>query len=229
MRSNQILTRALVLSGCLLSSAAYLAGATKSEPIPLRVPIEEFPFKVASWNGTRAADLEPDVLAALGVDEYVNRVYRTRTGSTAGLYIGYYKSQRQGDTMHSPLNCLPGSGWTPLNNGRITVDLAAPSADTSARSLPSSPVEINRYVVQKGSDTLMVLYWYQSHGRVVASEYWGKFYLVLDALRINRTDGALVRIIVPTDTSDNATHRAEEQGTTFVRDIFPLLTRHLPL
>ena len=86
-------------------------------------------------------------------------------------------------------------------------------------------IQVNRYVIEKGLDRQLVLYWYQSHGRVVASEYWGKVYLVLDAIRQNRTDGALVRIIAPIRTTEEA---AEHDAVEFARGLYPLLGRYLP-
>ena len=96
--------------------------------------------------------------------------------------------------------------------------------------MPTSPnpdVEINRYVVQKGLERQLVLYWYQSHGRVVASEYWGKFYLIRDAVRLNRTDGALVRVTAPIN-GDNGDASAERTAVGFVKALFPLLRDYLP-
>ena len=84
-------------------------------------------------------------------------------------------------------------------------------------------------MIQKGLDRQLVLYWYQSHGRTVASEYWSKFYLVRDAVRLNRTDAALVRVIVPIDpNADDGEMRAERQASDFVKSMFPLLPRYLP-
>ena len=88
---------------------------------------------------------------------------------------------------------------------------------------------MNRYVIQKGIDRQLVLYWYQSHGRVVANEYWSKFYLIRDAVRLNRTDAALVRVIVPMPSNLEAGEsKAEEQAIEFVRSMFPLLSTYLP-
>jgi EpsI family protein len=229
MITNQTI-RALVLSGCLLASAAYLSGATRYEQTPIRVPLAELPMQLAPWQGARAEDIEKDVLAVLGVDDYINRVYRAGSSEAVGLYIGYYKSQREGESMHSPLNCLPGSGWLPVSTGRIAIPVQT-SANAAGAGEPSHPstIEVNRYLVQKGGETMLVLYWYQSHGRVVASEYWGKIYMVLDAIRLNRTDAALVRVIVPVGNTDSTSEKqAERIGTEFVRTIFPLLGQHLP-
>ena len=158
----------------------------------------------------------------LGVDDYVNRGYST-SGATVGLYLGFYQTQRQGSTIHSPMNCLPGAGWSILGRSNHSISVAPqPSA-------PDRTININRVVIQKGTERQVAMYWYQAHGRVVASEYWGKIYTVVDAMRMNRTDGALVRIITPiADSGPEAEQAAEKVATDFARQIFPLLSTYLP-
>ena len=123
MITNQT-ARAFVLSGCLLFSAVYLAYATNYEQIPIRVPLAELPMQLAPWQGARAEDLDKEVLAVLGVDDYINRVYRAQAGTALGLYICYYKRQREGESMHSPLNCLP----APDDGSRLAIRFRCPTA-----------------------------------------------------------------------------------------------------
>jgi EpsI family protein len=212
--------RLLVLSGLFLATTAFITRASRPEPTPAREPLSGLPMRLGSWEGRQAPDLEERVRAVLGVDDYLNRVYVGPGQAEAGLYVGYYQSQREGDTMHSPLNCLPGAGWNPVRKNHISIPV---------ENRPGNPIEVNRITILKGLDKQLVLYWYQSHGRVVASEYWGKIYTVLDALRTNRTDAALVRVICPVSgLEDAAEEKAVEQGTDFVRNLFPELTRFLP-
>jgi EpsI family protein len=215
--------RTLALCGCLVVAAVVLDHASQSEPVALRTPLASFPTEVDGWKSTRSVEFDPKIVTILGVTEYLNRVYvREQDRTQVGLYVGYYKSQRQGESIHSPLNCLPGSGWQPITSGRAIIPIPA---DASA-SLAAPSIEVNRYVVQKGLDTLLVLYWYQSHGRVIASEYWGKFYLVADALRLNRTDAAIIRVMVPIG-DPAATEAADRTATNFVQAMVQLLGRHL--
>ena len=154
------------------------------------------------------------IVKALGVDDYLNRVYVDRSGVPVELYVGYYESQQTGDWVHSPKNCLPGSGWEAVSAGRVAI--AVPGR---------SPIEVNQYFVRKGLDQLLVLYWYQGRGRVIASEYWGKACLVADAITRNRTDVALVRISTPiTDGEQRARNRALE----FAQAAYPRLNQFLP-
>jgi len=193
-------TRLILLCLVFLGTAAWIARASKPEIKPIR------------------QSLEGRVMEVLGVDDYVNRSYFSPDMFPVHLYIGYYESQRSGDTMHSPLNCLPGAGWNPVKRDRITVAIEG-----------MKPIEINRIVIAKGLEKQVVLYWYQSHGRVVASEYWGKIYTVLDAARTNRTDAALVRVICPVaGAEDEAEAFAERQAIAFVKAMFPLLEHYLP-
>jgi hypothetical protein len=119
--------------------------------------------------------------------------------------------------MHSPANCLPGAGWEPESQSMMS--LADP------RNPAAANVAINRYVIRKGLDRQLVLYWYQSHGRVIGSEYWSKIYLVADAVRLNRTDAAIVRVITPiAGDSVDAETLAENQAVRFVNELLPRLS-----
>jgi exosortase D (VPLPA-CTERM-specific) len=216
------LRRCLALCACLVASAGLVARAERPEPTPARLAFAQFPMQIGDWRGIQEPALDPDILKVLGVDDYLTRAYFSPERAGVGLYIGYYGSQRQGDTMHSPLNCLPGSGWEPLSRTSLPVAVANDSPGGAG-----SPILINRYVIQKGLDRQLVLYWYQSHGRVVANEYWGKLFLIHDAVRLNRTDGSLVRVIVPVG-GENGETRAEELAVRFVKALFPVLGSYLP-
>jgi EpsI family protein len=210
--------RLLIVTVCFLATAAMAVRGSQPERVALREPLEELPLDIGRWKGREAAQLSDDVLAVLGVDEYVNRVYGAVAEPYVSLYVGYYQSQREGDTIHSPMNCLPGAGWRPVSHE----NLAIPIADRAA------PIVVNRYVIQKGADRQVVLYWYQSHGRVVANEYMSKIYLVVDAVRTNRSDAALVRVISPVLPGEESDEAAERRTTEFVQAMFPFMEAHLP-
>ncbi len=219
--------RILTLSVVFVATTALLARAVKTEPVPIREPFETLPLRIGVWEGREQPQMDAQVLNILGVDDYVDRIYRRPDSASVGLYVGYYRSQRQGDTMHSPLNCLPGSGWNPVQ--RSTIDIPVTATDGAASRDAQRMIRVNRIVIEKAMSKELVLYWYQSHGRVVASEYWGKIYTVLDAIRTGRTDAALVRIIRPIEGMDaGAEQSAETEVVEFVRLLFPLLERHLP-
>jgi EpsI family protein len=134
-----------------------------------------------------------------------------------GLYIAYYASQRQGDTIHSPQNCLPGAGWQPVDGGTTSID-------AGGRRLT-----VNRYVIEKGLDRQVVLYWYQGRGRVVANEYANKFWLMFDAARLHRSDGALVRVVAPVSRSAGGSLAAADAAAVeFTRALHPHLSAYLP-
>jgi EpsI family protein len=211
-----MISRMIVLS-VILVGGSFAARPSRPEPVPPRQAFSQFPLQIDRWQSVESSELDPRTLETLGVNDYVNRLYAAGN-AYAGLYVGYYQSQRQGDTVHSPLNCLPGSGWQPLSRRYLDVRLA-----------DGKTISVNRYVIQKGLDRQVVLYWYQSHGRVVPNEYVGKFYLVYDAIRLNRTDAALVRVVSPiANASPDAEAAANDQAVDFVVSIFPVLARYLP-
>jgi EpsI family protein len=216
-----MLKRIVVLSVALLIAAAAIerAASAATVAVPIRKSLVQFPLEMGDWHGRPGQPFEKKVLDVLGVDEYSNLTYlNAAAGRPVGLYIGYYASQQRGDIIHSPLNCLPGSGWEPISNGEITIDVGGPS------------IRVNRYVIRKGLERYIVFYWYQSHGRAVADEYTSRAYMVLDAIRSHRTDAALVRVIVPMADSESETEEgaAERAGVSFVQTIFPLLGEYLP-
>jgi len=179
----------------LLAACVAMARLPHGERIAPRAPLSTFPARLDGMTA-QELPLEARIVAAAGVDDYLNRVYLGPGNPEVGLYVGYYQSQKTGDSVHSPKNCLPGTGWQPLSSTRVQLALAG------GRSFP-----VNLYVVENERRKLLVLYWYQSHGRIVASEYWAKVYTVLDAIRLNRTDTALVRVTVPLENDEEAARR----------------------
>jgi exosortase D (VPLPA-CTERM-specific) len=221
--------RAIIVTLVLVLGAVAIGRASRTESVPPRESLATFPMDLAEWRGQSADRFDQQILAVLGVDEYINRLYTAPTNITVGLYVGYYKSQREGDTMHSPLNCLPGAGWQPVKQERVTIPVATSLDAATGQPAGRREILVNRFVIQRGLDKQVVVYWYQSHGRVVASEYWGKIYTVVDAIRLNRTDAAIVRVICPVSGGDAAAEeRAEQAATAFTRTMFPLLGRYLP-
>jgi len=131
------------------------------------------------------------------------------------LYVGYYQSQRTGATYHSPKNCLPGAGWQFMESDFVTLTMP-----------DQAKITVNKVLIQKGLEKQVILYWYHDRGRVIASEYWAKGYLVWDAMTKNRSDGSLVRISVP--VKDGSVQEAFDQGTAFLRDLWPVLLEYMP-
>ena len=204
--------RALIAAAMIVGAGVYANGASSPERAPSRETLSTTPISVERWRGTDTT-LDDDVVAQLGVDDYINRRYIAADAPPVALYVGYYASQRQGDTIHSPQNCLPGAGWRPVMAERSTIDLGG-------RTIP-----VNRFIIQKGMDRQAVLYWYQGRSRVVASELANKAWLMLDAARLRRTDGGLVRLITPVSSSPADAFAAL---TTFSSALFPYLSTRLP-
>ena len=214
------ISRAAVICVLLAATSVFLANARKSEVPIQREAFASFPMQIAPWQAVVDPPLDPDILRLLGVDDYLSRAYYNPNGTSVGLYLGFYGSQRQGDTIHSPMNCLPGAGWEPVSEGQLEIQ----NVDGAGRN-----VTVNRYVIQKGLDRNVVLYWYHGRGRVVANEYMSKAFLIRDAIVENRTDGSLVRVIAPVkDGQPNSLASAEQVAEQFVRAMFPTLTAYLP-
>lgn len=208
-----MVARALILVASIAGAGVYASGASEAEVSVPRTELAQLPTTIDEWSGRDAAPFDDDIVAALGVDDYINRHYARAGHASVALYVGYYASQRQGDTIHSPQNCLPGAGWRPVSSERVTIDAAG------------TPIEVNRYLIRKGIERQAVLYWYQGRGRVVANEYANKLWLMLDAARLRRTNGALVRMITPVAATPAS---AFDELSAFTSAVFPRLAAHLP-
>jgi EpsI family protein len=209
--------RFITVAALLAAAALFLGWRGKAEILPARRPLALFPLRVGTWQGSEVV-IPNWALEILGAGEFVERTYfRSPEEPPIDLFVAYFPSQRMGSSVHSPQNCLPGSGWTPIESTRLELDRAG-----------GGRVQVNRYVLSKGLDRLLVFYWYQSHGRVVASEYWAKFYLVADAIRLDRSDGALVRLTTPLENGETA-DAGQPRLAEFGQQLGPLLDAFIPL
>lgn len=182
----------------------------------LHARLSHFPRQVQGWQG-QTIDIPPEIRKILGPGQFLERLYRHRgTAMPVDLFLAYFPNQRSGDTMHSPKNCLPGGGWVPIAVSHLSV-----------AGLDGKHFTVNRYLIAKGLDRMLVLYWFEEQGRTVASEYWAKAYLVADAIRENRTDGALIRVATPLAPGENPAS-AEKRAVRFTHAILPLLPAHIP-
>ena len=186
-----------------------------SEHLPAPPPLSRFPAAFGQWKLFREDPVAADIARELGADGLLSRTYvETPTGSLASLFVAWFQTQRSGARQpHSPKVCLPAAGWTPEVTDEVTLDTAA------------GAITVNRYLVAKGTQRAVVLYWYQTPRRVTAGEWAAKLWLVADALRDRRTDTALVRVIAwPAGGTDEA---ATTVAIGFARSLYPLLREYL--
>jgi EpsI family protein len=197
------------------AAVALLSARASNDFIPAREPLAQLPETISGWTATDLP-IDQETLDVLGSGDFLSRDY-TREGAAApiDLFIGYFPTQRTGSSIHSPQNCLPGSGWAFDSSSYVDLD------DAKGRSH-----RVGEYVISNGTAREFVIYWYEAHGRSVASEYRARIYMVTDALRLNRTDGALVRIITPIAGADVTPARTRAEK--FAAELAPMLTRYIP-
>lgn len=176
----------------VLAAGALMAtfGVKSQRSLSLRQPLAEAVSDSIEGFDSRDLTMSADEIEGAGVTNYLSRLFVRRDTTVRAshyftLYVGYYDRQTSGKTIHSPKNCLPGSGWEPLTSQSAQI------------VTPSGTVVVNRYLIQKGRDQALVLYWYQGRGRVASNEYAVKWDLVRDAALRRRSDEALVRVVVP--------------------------------
>ena len=196
----------LLVGGVVVNAWQYL-GEVQIE----RKELKDFPQTVGTWQRTGNDQILDDAtLKVLRASDYLLRDFRKPEGTIANLYVGYYASQRSGATYHSPLNCLPGSGWTLSEPAKAMI------------SLPDgSSFAANKYVIQNGDYKSLMIYWYQGRGRNVASEYWGKVYTMFDSVRLRRSNGAMVRVTVGIRNSEAEAEKTAVEFASAASSVLP--------
>jgi EpsI family protein len=205
-----ILFVVLLAGGLIVNAWSFLGEARVS-----RMHLKDFPKRIGAWEQTGGDEqFDNQTVAVLRASDYLLRNYRGADGQVVNFYVGYYASQRDGATYHSPLNCLPGAGWVMNDPGTITI---------TPKGRP--PFVANRYLIQNGLHKELLIYWYQGRGRSIASEYWGKVYTVVDSIRLRRSDGAMIRIMTPVDGSESKALQAATDlaanSSTILPDFVP--------
>ncbi|MBS1832940.1 MAG: EpsI family protein, partial [Acidobacteria bacterium] len=203
---------ALILTGLLVLQGVVLLSYNRPESLPPIKPLDSFPDKIANWQLRVRGVIEKEIVETLQADDLMIRDYQIPGEANVNLFVAAFRSQRNGKAPHSPKNCLPGAGWVQQTSTIETLTLP-----------DGHPLEVNRYVVAKGDSRSLVYYWYQSRDRAVANEYKAKYYVVEDAIRYNRTDTALIRVVAGAGHSPQELAAADRYAQDFIVKTYPQL------
>ncbi len=184
----------LLIAFIFIITSILTSFASHSEKIAPNIPFNQFPLSLGEWHG-KTSQMDQKIYNILGVEDYIQANFRKSPNEVVNLYVGFYQSQKEGDIIHSPKNCMPGSGWNITKAKVIPVDL--PSSQETIKGI--------QLLIKKGNQKQVVLYWFQSRGRIISSEYMQKIWLVIDSITKNRTDGSFVRLISPVIKNEQTT------------------------
>lgn len=191
----------------LLAGTIFLSDlAAYRIPSPLAVPLDQIASNLAGWTAVKDQRLPEGTLRALDATSYLSRTYQ-KDSKELDLFIAFYSQQRAGESMHSPKHCLPGAGWEIWQH------------DSALVSTSGSQYKVNKYSIQNSGTRMLMLYWYQSKSRIIASEYLGKVLLAKDTVLTGRTAGSIVRIMLPDVPA------ASDEGVAFATRIIPEVQR----
>ena len=206
----------IVIAAIMVITFAILHFTNHSESIKANKPFNTFPMTIGPWHGVTSR-FDQKVYDILGVNDSILASYHSAKQGEVSLYVGFYQSQKEGDLIHSPKNCLPGSGWN------IT-ETSIEKVDVGTKSAPKF-INVIKLILEQDAQKQVVLYWFQSRGRIISSEYMQKIWLVIDSITKHRTDGSFVRVIAPVVKSEDATIKIMKN---FIRDIYPYLKEYIP-
>lgn len=199
------------------AGAAQYAWPEREQQPPPRTSFRDFPLDLpGGWSG-RTDPLEPQVLAILALDDYFNANFARAGEPPVNFYSAYYADQSGGESTHSPRTCMPGGGW-------VITDLR----EQVVQPLPAgTPVRLNRVLIEHGGNRQLVYYWFRQRGHDMTNEFAVKWAILRDGIVLNRSDGALLRLVTPL-ARDETPAAAEQRLAHMLGAVQPLLPRHIP-
>ncbi len=207
------LKHTVIASVLMLVSLAGLRYFSHSEEIHPNKAFSTFPRQIGIWEG-KEQFFDQKVYEVLGVSDSFLANYISPEGKSVNLYIGFYQSQREGELIHSPKNCMPGAGW---NISRSTIE------ELETPGFHSGKIRVIKLILEKGQHKQVMLYWFHARGRIISSEYMQKIYLVIDSMTRHRTDESFVRLISYGDEAE-ALNTLKE----FAKQLMPILHEYIP-
>lgn len=209
--------RAIIILLLFCATWFLLQKTSQVSAVPIKKPLGGFPAAIGQYALSDSLQSSADVIEMLGVDDYIQYNYHSDGRSPINLYVGFYKSVGVGGGYHSPKNCLPGGGWGIDTVQEVTLNTGIEGSSTA---------RVTKMLIRNGDQYQVVYYWYQNRGRIIASEYWEKVYLVLDAIFKRRRDGTFIRIIAPVAGSD--IQATEQNVKDFAEKVMAQLEKYLP-
>lgn len=208
--------RVIILVIIFVFCAFFVYGIERKNVTPIERSLKEFPQVIGDWQAVKSQMMSNDVEGVLGVDDYIIRDYKGPNNMIINLYASYFTYTDRSKGYHSPLNCMPGSGWNIAGTKPISISL--PKYEQKAT--------INQLILQNGSHKQVSLYWYQCRGRILHNEYLERIYRVIDSIFENRTDGAFIRLIASGSYQDIQKNTFMLKG--FAERLIPILSEYLP-
>lgn len=209
--------RVCVLIALFALTWYVLQHTSRVNPVEIKKSLSSFPQTIGSYRLSDSFQSSAEVLELLGVDDYIQYNYINDAGNRINLYVGFYRSVGVEGSYHSPKNCIPGGGWgiNRIREQQLEVGIEGQKSST-----------VSEMLIRHGADYQVVFYWFQNRGRIIASEYWEKVYLVLDAIFKGRRDGTFVRIMSFAPGGD--IEQAQQMVKGFSEEVMPLLENYLP-
>ena len=208
--------RIVILSVLFLLSSFFVYGIDRTSSTPISIKLASFPQHIGSWKTSSTQSMSKEVEDVLGVDDYLLRNYRGPNKAEINLYVSYFSYTDRSKGYHSPLNCMPGSGWNIADVKPVSIKIQKSGEKAT----------VNKIMLQSGDKTQVSLYWYQCRGRILHNEYIERVYRVIDSIFFNRTDGAFIRLIATNE--GKGIEDGSEMLRNFASEIIPLLRNHLP-
>ncbi len=214
--SKPFMRNGLIIATILFAAGTYVHfGISNILRVPDRADLDQLPYELTGWASDKQ-EVDKETLEVLGADDYLITNLTSPERESFNLYVAYLNMQRHGHSWHSPRQCIPGGGWQITNHDIIPTT-----------TLDGREVAYNRIIIENRGSQQLLYYWYDQRGRKVANEFVMKALLIFDAVRLRRTDGAMIRIMTPI-TAGEPIADADARLLGFMRELEPKLPTYIP-
>lgn len=195
----------ILIMGPLAFSAADVP------PITLLQDFKYFPMQLGTFQG-RHVPLDDVFLKKFPFKDYLNAEYTNPGHGGISLWIAYNEYQKWGEaTFHSPYGCYTGVGWQIVDSTTLNI---------------SGKYPVNRILMKRGDDQIIVFYWHLRGGRWVIGDYSNKFAMAKSILLNRRSDGAV--FLLSTSVIGKDVESAQNYLISFAELLIPLLPQFIP-
>lgn len=182
-----------------------------------QVDLAQLPTHLADWRLEQSIGLGQATEEILRSDQHVWRRYVNSQGRSLGFFVAYFKDQKYGAQIHSPVHCVPGGGWKIVDRGVYQLKIGNPEPCV---------FNINKMINSNGRYHEMMLYWFWTRSGIITSEYQLKLDLAKNALFRKPTDAAIIRLNLL--LANHSQTETLQIATSFIEAIFPALQQTFP-
>lgn len=217
--SKTLITATLVMT---IAAISWPLLPERETVVPERFSFALFPSQVGEWRRFGAEQrFSPEVERGLAADDYAAVQFRRGPDApVVDFFSAWYADLSADGVQHTPEICLPGAGWEIAEVRKV---------DLTDKLGLDVPLNVNRVIVQKDEQQMLVYYWFNHMGYTMPRNTAAKISVLTRGLVAGRRDGAILRLVSEIDHEDpNGEQKAEAEMNAMLKEMLPRLPQFIP-